>query len=71
MVSTRCLDVANGSCMTRLIEAAGIPGARSIWADPLHEGPVPGGLDDDELLDARMRYHTRPGDGARTVEHST
>ena len=38
------------------IEAAGIPGACSIWADPLHEGPVPAGLTDPELLDVRMRY---------------
>jgi hypothetical protein len=39
-----------------LIESAGIPGARSIWADPLYEGPVPGGLTDSELLDVRARY---------------
>jgi hypothetical protein len=38
------------------IEAAGIPGICSIWADPLYEGPVPGGLTDSELIDARMRY---------------
>ena len=53
---TRFLHVANGTSTTRLIEAAGIPGTCSIWADPLHEGPVPGGLTDAELLDVRMRY---------------
>ena len=53
---TRFLHVANGSCTTRLIEAAGIPGAVSIWADPLHDGPVPGGLTDEELLDLRTRH---------------
>jgi hypothetical protein len=52
--------VANGTCTTRLIEAAGIPGALSIWADPLHDGPVPGGLTDEELLEVRTRYHTGP-----------
>src|SRR6266446_9638303 len=54
--------VANGTCTTRLIQAAGIPGALSIWADPLHDGPVPGGLTDEELLDVRSRYHTGPAD---------
>ena len=59
---TRFLHVANGSCATRLIEAAGIPGTLSIWADPLYEGPVPSGLDDAELLDVRMRYLAGPAD---------
>jgi hypothetical protein len=38
----RVLHVANGTSTTRTIEAAGIPGVTSIWADPLHDGPVPG-----------------------------
>jgi hypothetical protein len=50
------LHVANGSCTTRLIEAAGIPGRLSIWADPLYEGPVPGDVSDDELIRIRARY---------------
>ena len=58
----RFLHVANGTATTRTIEAAGIPGACSIWADPLHEGPVPGGLDDTELLDVRTRYLAGPVD---------
>jgi hypothetical protein len=57
---SRFLHVANGTCTTRIIEAAGIPGAVSIWADPLHEGPVPGGLTDTELLEVRMRYLAGP-----------
>src|SRR3954471_3929800 len=52
----RFLHVANGTCTTTLIEAAGIPGARSIWADPLYEGPVPDGLNDEELLEVRRQY---------------
>jgi hypothetical protein len=55
-VSTRFLHVANGASTTTTIKAAGIPGACSLWADPLYEGPVPGGLNDDELLDVRARY---------------
>ena len=57
---TRFLHVANGTSTTRTIEAAGIPGACSIWADPLHEGPVPGELSDAELLDVRMQYLAGP-----------
>jgi len=60
--ATRFLHVANGTCTTQLIQAAGIPGALSIWADPLHDGPVPGGLTDEELLEVRTRYHTGPSD---------
>jgi hypothetical protein len=52
----RFLHVANGTSTTMTIDAAGISGACSIWADPLYEGPVPAGLSDDELLDVRMRF---------------
>lgn len=52
----RLLHVANGTSTTMTIEAAGIPGICSIWADPLYEGPVPGGLSDAELLDVRARF---------------
>lgn len=58
----RFLHVANGTCTTRIIESAGIPGERSIWADPLYEGPVPAGLSDGELLEVRRRYLAGPGD---------
>jgi hypothetical protein len=59
---TRFLHVTNGTCAASVIEAAGIPGKLSIWADPLYEGPVPGGLNDAELLDVRMRYLAGPAD---------
>jgi hypothetical protein len=52
----RFLHVANGSATTDLIEAAGMPGRVSIWADPLYEGPVPGGLSDLEVLRERAGY---------------
>ena len=61
MSPTPFLHVANGTTTTRVIAAAGIPGALSIWADPLHDGPVPGGISDDELMEVRARYL---GDGA-------
>jgi hypothetical protein len=59
---TRFLHVANGTCTTRIIEAAGIPGACSLWADPLYEGPVPGGMSDSELLELRIRFLGAPAD---------
>jgi hypothetical protein len=62
VITTRFLHVANGTSTTMTIEAAGIPGMCSIWADPLYEGPVPSGLSDAELLDVRARYLTEPGD---------
>lgn len=60
--SVRVLHVANGTCTTRLIEAAGLPGATSLWADPLHDGPVPGGLTDDQLVAVRARHLGGDGD---------
>lgn len=54
--ATRILHVANGTCTTRVIEAAGLPGVTSLWADPLYDGPVPGGITDDELLEVRARH---------------
>jgi hypothetical protein len=59
--AARFLHVANGTCTTRTIEAAGIPGACSIWADPLYEGPVPGGLADADLLQVRTQFLSGPG----------
>ena len=52
----RFLHVANGTSTTNTLEAAGVPGTCSIWADPLYEGPVPGGLTDDALIDVRTQY---------------
>lgn len=37
-----------------------MPGLRSIWADPLYEGPVPNGLSDEELIIVRGRYLAGP-----------
>src|SRR6476620_5327111 len=52
---TRYLHVANGTATTSIIELAGLAGATSIWADPLHEGPVPD-VPDEELIAIRARY---------------
>jgi hypothetical protein len=57
----RFLHVGNGTSTTGTIHAAGIPGSTSIWADPLHEGPVPGHVTDEQLLDVRARNLTGAG----------
>jgi len=53
---SRTLHVANGTSVTDTLALTGIPGLRSIWADPLHDGPVPAGLTDDELVEIRTRH---------------
>jgi hypothetical protein len=58
----RFLHVTNGSSAADTIGAAGIPGVRSIWADSLHDGPVPGGISDRALLEVRARYHAAPSE---------
>jgi hypothetical protein len=67
-MNPRFLHVANGSATTKLIQAAGIPGQLSIWADPLYEGPVPGDLADAELLRVRARFLASPSEDASAVE---
>jgi hypothetical protein len=57
--SLRFLHVANGTSTTSTISAAGLPGELSIWADPLYEGPVPSGSD-DEVLQARAAFISGP-----------
>lgn len=59
----RFLHVANGSSVTHTLAEAGVPGLLSIWADPLHDGPVPGGLSDEELLEVRRHFHEGPPGG--------
>jgi hypothetical protein len=56
----RFLHVANGTCTTSILRAAGIPGLRSQWADLLYEGPVPGGLTDEELVAVREHFLVGP-----------
>jgi hypothetical protein len=58
--SPRYLHVSNGTSVTMTLEAAGVPGHKSIWADVLHDGPVPAELTDDELLEVRRQFHLAP-----------
>ena len=64
----RLLHVANGHCTLRLIEAAGLPGRVSIWADPLHDGPIPRSPSDEEWIRVRARFHTPDGQSPDATE---
>jgi RNA polymerase sigma factor (sigma-70 family) len=52
----RMLHVLNGDCTREIMERSAIPGTYTVWADVLHEGPVPGDLDDEQFREARLRY---------------
>ena len=55
-MSTGTLHVTNGDITADLLRRAGLAGDALVWADVLHEGPVPGGLDDDGLRRARAGF---------------
>jgi hypothetical protein len=61
------LHVANGHATTGLIELAGVPGRTMVWCDPLHDGPVPGGVPDEELVRVRARFLASPDEDAEGV----
>ena len=58
------LHVANGHATTRVIGLAGIDGELTVWCDPLHEGPVPSGVSDRELVALRAAYLSNAASGA-------
>jgi hypothetical protein len=47
------LHVTNGDIVVDLLRRAGLAERALAWADVLHEGPVPGGLDEAELRRVR------------------
>jgi hypothetical protein len=50
------LHVTNGDIAADLLRRAGLAGDALVWADVLHEGPVPEGLDADGLRRARAGF---------------
>ena len=54
------LHVLNGDATREKLERANVPGVFAVWADVLHEGPVPGpDASDEEFRAVRARYHSR------------
>jgi hypothetical protein len=61
------LHVLNGHATGRPLDAAGIPGDRLVWADLLHEGPLPADLATAEVRRIRAEYLFAAGYGNREV----
>ena len=57
------LHVTNGDCAAALIRASGVGEDVLPWRDVLHEGPVPAGLDLDELSQLRAEFLAGQGWG--------
>jgi hypothetical protein len=55
-MSAGTLHVTNGDITADLLRRAGLAGDALVWADVLHEGPVPEGLDAGELRRARAGF---------------
>ena len=53
----RLLHILNGDCTREVIERSSVPGTFSVWADVLHEGPVPSGLSLEQFREVRARFH--------------
>lgn len=50
------LHVLNGDATRLKLERSNVAGTLAVWADVLHDGPVPGGLSDAELRLQRARF---------------
>lgn len=61
-LSPRFLHVLNGDATREIMERSHIPGAYTVWADVLHEGPVPADVDDEEFRRIRHGFHTSLAD---------
>jgi RNA polymerase sigma factor (sigma-70 family) len=64
----RMLHVLNGDSTRGIMERSDIPGAYTVWADVLHEGPVPADLDDDQFRRVRTRFLTAMDDWVSAEE---
>ena len=50
------LHILNGEATAGTLRRSSLPGTLMVYADVLHDGPVPAGLDDEQLRDVRARY---------------
>ena len=63
------LHITNGDSAVAGIEATGVGGDVVPWRDALHEGPLPGGVDEAEFRAVRSRFLADCGWGAaETIE---
>jgi hypothetical protein len=57
------LHVTNGDSTEHTLAQTGLASRILVWRDVLHDGPVPAGLDPDELAEARRLYPGASFDG--------
>lgn len=62
-MSSKTLHVSNGDSVLYTWKKAGLLGTQLAWSDVLHEGPVPAGLDLEDLSRVRARYLSECGYG--------
>ena len=55
-LAPRMLHVLNGDATRDRMERSDVPGTFAVWADVLHEGPVPSDLDDAQFQEVRARF---------------
>ena len=59
-MGTNSLHITNGDSAAHIMATAGIKGVILPWRDILHDGPVPAGLDLDELAGVRAAFLDQP-----------
>ncbi len=62
------LNITNGDCAVKIMQAAKVPGETFPWRDILHEGPVPGGLSMLALSKIREQFIIDKGCDAESVK---
>ena len=50
----------NGHSMCPIFEQSNLPGVMTVYADALHEGPVPADLPEEQMREVRARYISGP-----------
>ena len=55
------LHIVNGDATAEPLRHSGVPGTVAVWADVLHEGPVPSDIDDPLWRETRARFLSEHG----------
>jgi hypothetical protein len=59
--SARLLHLHNGDITCETLERSDVPGTNRVWADVLHEGPVPADLAPHQFREMRVRFIAAQG----------
>lgn len=59
--SSRLLHLHNGDHAAEILKQSNVPGTSEVWADVLHEGPVPAHLAPEEMREVRSRFIAAQG----------